>query len=443
VCDGYESAPLKKWQVVPVLAAKTDQVVCFPRESLIVQSPRALLIPGDPLEAYYYTHFFTNTIYDMEISESLDRNFWQKSFQGPSQNVLCIRHAVMALGAVHWQFTTCDDKKPSTLDHFTLRHYNEAIHDLIHNEASTKESANNLVTILTCCVLFALLESLRGNFTEAIRHIKSGTELIANREPSTCLPNHDIEELAAMFHAISGQVGVFAHNRIFADMTQFMVTKKKYNKPAGKLRDLVEAEDMMNTFDDVANHISWDLDDDCDDPNSESKKQWEILRQRLEVWNHQFTDVVMDLAGSDEYSKCFDRILNLRIQYKLWDLLLGEDSVVIDCDDTAQFDAVECNLLLTDLNSLWNKSTRPLYGLKTDLSTALFQLYCFCNDETVRRRIIGMLRSRKRREILWDSLELADFLEKDMARRAAGLQTDRWPEIGPSPHGSALIVFKT
>jgi hypothetical protein len=341
----------------------------------------------------------------------------------------------MALGAVHWQFTTCNHKEPSNLDSFTLQHYNKAIYDLIRGGGATNEPGPNLVTILTCCVLFALLESLRGNFSEAIRHIKSGTELIANNKPSTHLPNHDIEGLAAMFHAISGQVGLFSHNRIFADMTQFMAPKKKYNRPAGKLRDLVEAEDMMNTFDDVANYISWDLDHDWEDVDSECKKQWDVLRQRLKVWDRQFMALVKELEGSDEYRTNWERIVNLKIQYKLWELLLGEESLVVDCNDTAELDAAECSLLLDDLDGLWSKSTRPLYGLKTDLSTALF-------DETVRRRIICMLRSRRRREILWDSLELADFLETDMARRASGFQTERWPDIGPSPHDGALIVFK-
>jgi hypothetical protein len=447
VCNGYVSAPPKKWQTwcVPVLAAKHDQVACSSRGSFIVDPPRTLLIPGDPLEAHYYTHFFTNTIHDMEISESLNRIFWQKSFQGPSQNVLCIRNSVIALGAIHWQFTTCDHKRPLNLDNFTLRHYNEAISDLIHDQGSTNESAIDLVTILTCCVLFALLESLRGNSSEAIRHIKSGTELIANHKPSTYLPNHDFKELAAMFHAISGQVGLFSHDRIFADITQFMVPKKKYNRPAGKLRDLVEAEDVMNTFDDIIGHISWDLDHDWEDDDSECKKQWGILQIRLKVWDHQFTAIVKHLVGSGEYWKNLERIVNLRIQYKLWELLMGEESLNVNCNNrhTAQLDAVECSLLLNDLDRLWGKSNRPLYGLKTDLTTALFQLYVFCADEKVRRRIICMLRSRRRREILWDSLEMADFLEMDMARRVSGLQTARWPDIGPSPHDSALIVFKT
>lgn len=404
-----------------------------------------MLVPGHPLETYYYTHFFTNTIHDMEISESLNKNFWQKAFQGPSQNVSCVRHAVMALGAVHWQFTTCDHDKPSSLEAFTLSHYNDAISGLIHGRGIVNDSPTDLVTILTCCVLFAILESLRGNFSEAIRHIKSGTELIANHKPSTYLPNHDIEELAAIFHAIGSQVGLFSSNRIFANITPFMAPKKKYNKPAGKLRDLVEAEDVMNTFDDVVTHISWDLEQDRDHNNSECEKQWIILRQRLRVWDIQFRAMVKNLVGTAEYARNLERIVNLKIQYKLWELLIAEESPAFDCDNqpTGQLDAVECSLLLDDLDRLWSKSKQPLYGLKTDLTTALFQLYVFCTDVAVRRRIIRMLRSRRRREILWDSLELANFLERDMVRRAAGCQTETWPDIGPSPDENALIVFRT
>jgi hypothetical protein len=228
-------------------------------------------------------------------------------------------------------------------------------------------------------------------------------------------------------------------------MTQFMGPKKKNITPITEFRTLIEAENAMNTFDDFASHIHWDMHQDWEDDSSECIKQWQILRRQLEAWNDQFTALVKDLIGSGGYANNLERIINLKIQHKLWELLVGDESFDFDCSaqDETQVDAAECSLLLDDLDQLWNKSKQPLYGLKTDLTTALFQLYVFCPDETIRRRIIGMLRSRRRREILWDSLELADFLERDMARRECGLQTETWPDIGPSPDDGALIVFKT
>ncbi|KAL3588215.1 hypothetical protein FPOAC2_14114 [Fusarium poae] len=443
VCDGYASTRPKKWQPscapLRILAAKNDRIVCS-STTLFVPPPAALLSPGDSLEAYCYTHFFTSTIYDLEVSVSLDKDFWQRCFQGLSQNVSCVRHAVMSLGAMHWHFTACNQNTPSDLDGFTLRHYNEAIADLLRDKISPNDTATDLVTVLTCCVLFALTESLRGNFGEAIRHIKSGTELIANHRPSVYLPNRDIEELATIFHVIGGQIGLFSEDRLFADITQFLVPKQKYSRPAGKLRDLDEAEAVMNTFDDIVGYISWDLDEDGDDDddNSESCKQWEALQQRLQAWGHQFKAITQDLVNSGDYERNWERIANLKIQYKLWELLLDENE-----EETTQIEVADCNILLDNLGRLWNKSSRPFYGLKTDLTTALYQSYVFCPNQAVRRRIICMLRSRRRREILWDSFELANLLETDMAKCAAGIETEKWPTIGPSPNEGALIVFRT
>jgi len=141
------------------------------------------------------------------------------------------------------------------------------------------------------------------------------------------------------------------------------------------------------------------------------------------------------------------------------------------CDDDecapepADLTPEECSALLDQVDLLWYSPTRPKYGLKVDLLTAIYQLYVYCEDEDVRRRIIGMLRARRRREIIWDSAALADFLEKDMARKrewdlaaaaaaavaseAAEVQAaenvrkySRWPDIGPSPKEHALVVFR-
>lgn len=389
-------------------------------------------MPGDPLEGFYYTHFFVNTIKDMEISASLDTRFWHKAFLGPGQNVAAVRHAIMALGASHWQFTNQDDSRPSDMDPFTLRHYNEAISDLLPGRNYEKGQAMDLNTTLTCCILFILIESLRGNTCEAIRHIRSGTELIANHKSSTYLPNNEIAELAAMFHAISCQVGLFSEVRMFTDITRYLPPKRKPAMPVANIRDLEDAEDVMNSFDDVVNHISWDLDGDWDNQDSECSKQWESLQQQLQQWDRQFTAIVKDLKDANKFWQNLERITNLRVQHKLWDVLLGDQSL----------DAEACSLLLDDIDRLWNNSPGPVYGLKTDLTTALFQLYVFCADEAIRLRIIALLRSRRRREILWDSLKLAEFLETDMARRRCGLQTEKWPDIGPSPQSEALIVFR-
>ncbi|KAH7240351.1 uncharacterized protein BKA55DRAFT_542938 [Fusarium redolens] len=428
VCDGYtpqSQAVTTKTQnrSLPILAAK-------------VSTPTLPRLPGDTLESNYYVYFFSDIISQLEITPYLNKEFWNRNILVPSQNSECVRHAVLALGATHWQYSTRNQLSTASFDRFVLWHYNEAISKLTSNQ----ESPQDMSTVLTCCILFVILESLRGDFGEAIRHLESGTRILTNHVPKTYLPNRDFQELAAIFHAIASQVAIFSPERVFPDVTHLLMPAKKQKRIEGEFRNLDEAEDVMNKFDDMVNHISWDLDQEWENEESECNTQWSILRQNVQVWQCQFEILVNKLSAGKEPIDS-EKVLNLRIQHKLWELLIEEESDV-DENAEAHLDSAECNTLLDQLEKLWCNPTRPRFGLKIDLTAALFQLYVYCTDENVRQRIICMLRAQSRREIIWDSGQLADFLESDMVLRAVGLQTERWPEIGPSANDGALLVFR-
>ncbi|KAG8672314.1 hypothetical protein FPOAC2_05692 [Fusarium poae] len=432
VCDGYETkkaAPSVKSRTgsLPLLAA---------RRPLVANIPRRPLIQSNAMEANYYTYFFSNIIGHLEISPSLNREFWNKTLLAPSQSSVCIRHAVLALGATYYHYAS-GTAQPSTvsLDRFILRHYNESIFKLAYDKDSTSDTS----TILTCCLLFIILESLRGDFEEAIRHLESGIKILSNHTPKTYLPNGQVEELASIFHAIGSQVAIFSEDRLFPDVTHLLMPPKRKKKGIpGEFRDLDEAEDVMNKFDDVINEISWDMDQDWKNEDAECVVRWVKLRQEVRDWNAQFEVLINKLTENGKRQVQVERILNLRIQHKLWEVLLdGECN-----EDEADMDPKECNLLLDQVERLWCNPAIPRFGLKIDLTAALYQLYVYCPDDQVRQRIITLLRSQKRREIIWDSGDLADFLEKDMWQRAIGLQTERWPDIGPSKYEGALLVLR-
>ncbi|KAI1064190.1 hypothetical protein LB506_007887 [Fusarium annulatum] len=429
VCDGYtpqSKAVTTKTQSrsLPILAAK-------------VSTPTVPLLPGDTLESNYYVYFFSDIISQLEITPYLNREFWKRNILVPSQSSECVRHAVLALGATHWQYSVQNQSSAASLDRFVLKHYNEAISKLTGDQ----ESPPDMSTVLTCCILFVILESLRGDFGEAVRHLESGTRILTNHVPKTYFPNRDFEELAAIFHAIAAQVAIFSPERVFPDVTHLLMPAgEKQKRIEGEFRNLDEAEDVMNQFDDMVSHISWDLDQEWENEDSECNTQWSMLQENVQAWKCQFEILVKKLSAGKEPIDS-EKVLNLRIQHKLWELLIEEQSCV-DEDVEAHLDPAECNILLDQLEKLWCNPSRPRFGLKIDLTAALFQLYVYCTDENVRHRIIFMLRAQSRREIIWDSGQLADFLENDMVLRAVGLQTERWPEIGPSANDGALLVFR-
>ncbi|RGP67662.1 hypothetical protein FSPOR_5850 [Fusarium sporotrichioides] len=432
VCDGYETkkaAPSVKSRTgpLPLLAAKRP---------LVASTPRRPLIEGNAMESNYYTYFFSNIIGYLEISPSLNKDFWSKALLAPSQSNVCIRHAVLALGATYYQYAA-GIGQPSTgsLDRFILWHYNESISKLAYSHGTTQD----ISAILTCCILFIILESLRGDFEEAIRHLESGIKILSSHTPKIYLPNGQVQELATLFHAISSQVAIFSEDRIFPDVSHLLMPPKRKKKGIpGQFRDLDEAEDVMNKFDDVINQISWDMDQNWDDEESECVVRWVKLRQEVQDWKTQFDVLTNKLTQNGKKQVQVERIVNLRIQHKLWEVLLNGECN----EDKADIDPTECNLLLDQVEQLWCNPANPRFGLKIDLTAALYQLYVYCTDDQVRHRIITLLRSQKRREIIWDSSDLADFLEKDMWQRAIGLQTERWPDIGPSKDEGALLVLR-
>ncbi|RFN49037.1 hypothetical protein FIE12Z_6677 [Fusarium flagelliforme] len=391
------------------------------------------MAPKNDLESSYYTYFFSDIINHLEISPALNKDFWKKTLLEPSQSSLCIKHAVLAVGATHLRYSRTGTGQflPASLDMFILSNYNEAISKL----ANSQNKEPDLSTILTCCILFIILESLRGDFEEAVRHLESGIKILSNHRPQTLLPNNELQELATIFHAISSQVAIFAEDRIFPDVTHLLMPpKKQRRKTNGEFRDLDEAEDIMNKFDDMINHISWDLEQDWEDEESECVAQWVKLREGVLTWETQFNRLLSRI-NTDDFK---ERILNLRIQHKLWEVLLeGECN-----EDQAAITPQDCNVLLDQVQQLWCNPSHSHFGLKIDLTAALYQLYVYCEDDAVRQRIITMLRSQRRREIVWDSGELADFLERDLWQRALGFQEERWPDIGPSKEEGALLVFR-
>ncbi|KAF4448078.1 biotin protein ligase [Fusarium austroafricanum] len=341
-------------------------------------TPSQLLLPGDTLESNYYTYFFSDIISQLEITPLLNKDFWSRTVLVPSQQSQCVRHAVLALGATHWQYAAPNQAPPASLDRFILKHYNEAISKLTGDQGSPPD----MPTVLTCCILFVLLESLRGDFDEAVRHLESGIRILANHAPKTYLPNRDYQELATLFHAISSQVAIFAQDRVFPDVTHLLMPTKKQKRLEGEFRNLDEAEDVMNKFDDMVNHISWDLEQQWEDENSECNTQWQILSENIQTWQCQFEMLVSRLIKSQKRELIdWEKILNLRIQHKLWELLIAEETDEHE-GTQAQLDPAECNTLLDQLEQIWCNPTRPRFGLKIDLIAAFFQLYVYCTDDT-------------------------------------------------------------
>ncbi|KXJ87259.1 hypothetical protein Micbo1qcDRAFT_167614 [Microdochium bolleyi] len=568
VCDGYEA----DGALAPSARSTTPS---SDGRASVTPSPRALH-PGNMLEAQYYTWFFTDTVAHLELSDAFGPAFWHRLLRPASQQNPFVWHAIVALGATHWQFSRHDplllpagDSKmmatTASSSSFALQHYNDAIAGLLRAQNSVSAvtpapTSIDMDQVLICCFLFVLLESLRGNYSEALRHLEAGVCIIVDSKEAPqieCpndgsarktpfLPNREghSHDLTALFHAVSCDVGGLADRRPFPSLAHLQMpywaarrrqqrqqaqvheittdaggaaSRSRCSSSNGspssnhspgsdgnssngspnttttattitttyRFRDLAEAAQVMHEFDCALDDLAEDPHQDWDDPSSLCNLRWDVLQQEVLEWREQFAELMNRLGYDSDLDPSIpqyqvdaateDKIINLRIQDKMWDLVFdrGDASrptgVVTECPfdnwpAPRDLTPPECAEMLARVERLWrgrgggNSNTRGSgsgsstpggggskrspFGLSMDNLIGTYCLYVHCGDDAVRARVISMLRAQRRRELIWDSAAMADFLERDLKKRLAGQQEARWPELGPSANEDALVVFR-
>jgi ABC-type Fe2+-enterobactin transport system substrate-binding protein len=114
----------------------------------------------DNLEQQYLDHFSTYTA--PTLTGNFSPDFWQSKVLQAAQVEPSIRHACIAIAAVHHDFEKKQNvvaESNCTLQAFAFRHYTMAISHL-HSLMSTTQRLD--MTLITC-ILFICFDCLLGN----------------------------------------------------------------------------------------------------------------------------------------------------------------------------------------------------------------------------------------------------------------------------------------
>ncbi|KAI0885898.1 uncharacterized protein GGS22DRAFT_200036 [Annulohypoxylon maeteangense] len=105
---------------------------------------------------------------------------WDKLVFQAASTEPAVRHAILALGSAHKREGRANISAPgSALDkeeHFTLQHYSKAITHL-QPHFSARDNSSIRVGLLTC-LIFVIMELIRGHWKTAIAHLQSGLKLL-------------------------------------------------------------------------------------------------------------------------------------------------------------------------------------------------------------------------------------------------------------------------
>lgn len=112
-----------------------------------------------------------------ELAGCMISELWSSFILQASYHSSAIKHAVIALGALHEDFQQWD---PTSSNAFAVQQYSKAIRDVSSLRPSKPNEALDIA--LLCCMLFAAFESLRGYYKSALTHIGSGMKLVIARQ---------------------------------------------------------------------------------------------------------------------------------------------------------------------------------------------------------------------------------------------------------------------
>ncbi|PWY81602.1 hypothetical protein BO94DRAFT_470027 [Aspergillus sclerotioniger CBS 115572] len=171
-CDGYTD--ISQTQLRQAIFKSAPRHVWSPSPDRNI-----VLVPGTREERQYVQFFCTQTAH--ALSGFFPSEFWTKFLPQLSHCNPAVRHAVIAVGALHQRqlqgrlmAANADSRQT---DEFTIQQYNKAIRKFLQQMESPTD--REFDSMLIQCVLFISLEMLSGNTKQAMDHVEGGLRMLS------------------------------------------------------------------------------------------------------------------------------------------------------------------------------------------------------------------------------------------------------------------------
>lgn len=206
-------------------------------------------IPGNAEEKRGFDFFLRNTA--AELSGYYDSSFWGNLVLAASTQKPSLRHAVIALGALHEDFSRKGLHSVPSLENqnrqLALNQYSKAIAALRRSLSHGKEEP---LTALMSCILFVCFDSLRGYYESAMVHLKSGLGILQDIRKSSAKNQIIEEKIVPLFRRLSLQSIIYVETKSKHDKMSFV---QKLIDISGKdpviSGDFKSVEDARNALD--------------------------------------------------------------------------------------------------------------------------------------------------------------------------------------------------
>ncbi len=227
------------------MASKTDD-----RKAIALIQRLSIHAPGNVREKRGFQYFATQTA--SELTGFYDPTFWEQLILQASSVDPSLRHAVIAIGALHEEFTNRrlsyykDGDKQGEV--FAINQYTKAIGHLRRSLSSGKQAP---LTALMSCILFICFDSLRGFFDSAMVHLQSGLKILRDIRGRCDDENHLIlTQISPLFKRLSLQAILYIDTRTTAERRALVAdladVSGKEDEIPEQFESLAQARHAMN-----------------------------------------------------------------------------------------------------------------------------------------------------------------------------------------------------
>ena len=373
------------------------------------------------------------------LSSYFDADFWtrlvfQMSYAEPS-----IRHAMVALGALHEKrengvrmvpamfsgaIAALDDdpmqlvkRFPIDGEQFALNQYNKAIMHLskrLNTESSTEVA-------LLACILFVCIEFLRGDAEPAVKHFKSGMGIALSTLSSSeskharATVERIREHMLPFFNRIELLSTLFGNDASWDYPIELLDAVPDTFRNMREARDsIVHLANFSVRFIRYMKYRKYErfvLPDDV-------ARQQAILRQ-YEVWGETLDKLLL----SDEMTEReLDAAKTLRIHQVVGLMWVRRSTTPEETKNDEEIKQFESAVDLAEAIQSIAGSCEQRQGLNSstflfdmEIVSPLYYVSTKCRHPVIRRRAIKILKNTQRREGLWDSNMAAAIAERIMA----------------------------
>ncbi|KAK7947898.1 uncharacterized protein PG986_008784 [Apiospora aurea] len=431
-------------------------------------------------EARYFHHFRVCTRFGLAESAGL-LDFWDAYALPIAHQEEYLRQTISAVGAAHQLFvirsytsSSSSSSWDTEQENAAIQQYNRAISSLVKAMSSPNTVASSHGALL-CCLMFVTFESLLGRYSESIKHIQSGFQLLASLDASGKIRDTGLwQQTYDMFARLGLEFSAFMDAPLtpalpsnsdpaalqvadeaqqpFADLHEAMYSLRTLDighflalheaeqqhllqgassshsrppTPEGKMAraDPYAAGLPRGTSRSPVSSSSFVSGDNTVTTPTTFGPLWEeAWNDRFYAWNRRFELTARRLPPErDMAARDRGMLARLRLQQSFWEMSVELSKNGGDAAGVSHQACEECLQRAERLAAPFLAANKPTFSLDGDLISDLSFIISVCRDPSQQERALTLLRSLNRREGIWDSREIAEMHEFSISLGVAEL----------------------